>query len=87
VSILNVRVGPHLNHIIALNIVIFHQFFYVDQIGCCLSRNGNLAVSQERLHLSLQIDDKLFSKSAIHKPVFMECSYQIINNELTIWFS
>jgi hypothetical protein len=37
--------------------------------------------------LSLQIDDKLFSKSAIHKPVFMERSNQIINNELTIWFS
>lgn len=43
--ILNVRVCSHLNNIIAFNIVIFHELFYVDQICSGLCRNGNLAVS------------------------------------------
>ncbi len=85
--ILNVRVSSHLNHIIAFNIVIFHQLFYVDQICSGLCRNGNLSVSlKERGHLPLQINYKVFAKSTVHKFVFMECSNQIIDNELTIWF-
>ena len=50
-GILNGCISSHLNHIIALYIVILNELFDVNKISGCLSRDGNLTVSKERTHL------------------------------------
>lgn len=75
----------HLYYVFAVNIVIFDELLYVNEIRCSFCRYRNLSVIPDlTVHLSLKVDYILLSEAAVHNLAFIVSFHEVVNNVLSV---